>query len=671
MLYSLPFRQVHLDFHTSPAIPQVGWDFNALEFAETLEQAHVNSVTVFAKCHHGYSYYPTRIGTPHPHLMPGLDLMGEMIQAAHKVGIRTPIYTTVMWDELAWATHPEWRVVFAGQPVTAMHVSNSPLKPGWKDLCLNTGYADYVIAQIEEILDGYDGDGFFIDIVQMRDCVCNQCMHDMQAMGIDPADPVQRANFGLHATRGFMQRASQVIHAKKPGQSVFFNNRTRMITPPETGARAEKEFFTHFELETLPAILWGYEHFPIYVRYFQTFDMPLVGMTSRFDTIWGDFGGYRNPAALEYECFQALAHGARCSIGDQLHPRGKLDEDAYRLISQVYSKVEQREPWCIDTQALPEIGVFTAATSGNATDGIPDADKGSWRVLEQLKHQFQFIDGSVDFSKYRLLILPDEIRLDDATAAHLRDYLESGGSLLISGRSGLDEQRGDFWLAEEMGVHFAGQAPFVPDYIVPGDGIAAQVDVKHTVSMLKGVQVNPGPGVEVLAWSGKPYFNRTWEHFCSHQYTPLEKVTDDPVILQKGKVIYMARALFSEYAQFSRRPHRQIIDACLRRLLPTPRVGKNNLPVTAVATVRHQGQDLIVHLLNYVPQRRSNLLDVLEDVIPLHDVHLSIRVDRQPYAVRLVPEDRELPWQWQDGYVEFIVPTLSGYQIVQLQEAGD
>ncbi|MCJ7623383.1 MAG: hypothetical protein MUO76_07755 [Anaerolineaceae bacterium] len=41
------------------------------------------------------------------------DLLGEMIAAAHGSGIRVPVYTTVMWDELAWATHPEGRVLFA------------------------------------------------------------------------------------------------------------------------------------------------------------------------------------------------------------------------------------------------------------------------------------------------------------------------------------------------------------------------------------------------------------------------------------------------------------------------------------------------------------------------------------------------------------------------------
>ena len=32
----LPFRQIHLDFHTSEAIPDVGADFDPDEFAATL-----------------------------------------------------------------------------------------------------------------------------------------------------------------------------------------------------------------------------------------------------------------------------------------------------------------------------------------------------------------------------------------------------------------------------------------------------------------------------------------------------------------------------------------------------------------------------------------------------------------------------------------------------------
>src|SRR5882757_5564928 len=81
-----PLRQVHLDFHTSPYIPDVGCEFDAAEFATTMRRAHVESVTVFAKCHHGMCYFPSKAGTPHPALGKR-DLLGEMIEALHRAGI--------------------------------------------------------------------------------------------------------------------------------------------------------------------------------------------------------------------------------------------------------------------------------------------------------------------------------------------------------------------------------------------------------------------------------------------------------------------------------------------------------------------------------------------------------------------------------------------------------
>lgn len=54
-----PRRTIHLDFHTGPGIPDVGAEFDPEQFARTLAAAHADSVTVFAKCHHGHLYHLT------------------------------------------------------------------------------------------------------------------------------------------------------------------------------------------------------------------------------------------------------------------------------------------------------------------------------------------------------------------------------------------------------------------------------------------------------------------------------------------------------------------------------------------------------------------------------------------------------------------------------------
>jgi len=45
-----PMRQVHLDFHTSPDIPDVGADWDADHFVATLQEARVNLIIL--SCSH-------------------------------------------------------------------------------------------------------------------------------------------------------------------------------------------------------------------------------------------------------------------------------------------------------------------------------------------------------------------------------------------------------------------------------------------------------------------------------------------------------------------------------------------------------------------------------------------------------------------------------------------
>ena len=80
---SLKFRQIHLDFHTSPEIPEVGVDFNKAQWQKTLLDSAVDSITCFATCHHGYAYYNTEVGERHPHLT--FDLLRAQFDGAHSV----------------------------------------------------------------------------------------------------------------------------------------------------------------------------------------------------------------------------------------------------------------------------------------------------------------------------------------------------------------------------------------------------------------------------------------------------------------------------------------------------------------------------------------------------------------------------------------------------------
>ena len=73
------FRQVHLDFHTSEDIEKVGSEFSREQFQACLKMGHVDSITLFSKCHHGWAYHPSKANKMHPGLK--FDLLREQIEA--------------------------------------------------------------------------------------------------------------------------------------------------------------------------------------------------------------------------------------------------------------------------------------------------------------------------------------------------------------------------------------------------------------------------------------------------------------------------------------------------------------------------------------------------------------------------------------------------------------
>jgi len=83
----LPYRQVHLDFHTSPLIEGIGERFEKSRWQETLLEARITSITLFSKCHHGWSYHPTKVGKIHPHL--NFDPLRAQYEACQEIGIAT------------------------------------------------------------------------------------------------------------------------------------------------------------------------------------------------------------------------------------------------------------------------------------------------------------------------------------------------------------------------------------------------------------------------------------------------------------------------------------------------------------------------------------------------------------------------------------------------------
>ncbi len=653
-MQEIPFRQVHLDFHTSELIPGIGSEFDAARFAATLQRAAVNSITLFSRCHHGMIYHDTKF-TELRH--PGLtcNLLKEQIEACHAAGIRAPIYITVGWDEAQSRAHPEWLQRNAeGRPLGA-----APLSAGWHRLCFNSPYIDFVWEQTAEVLAQFPVDGLFFDIITQESCYCRHCLAKMTELKLDPADEVARSRFALGTIESFKRRFSAGIRAVNRECTIFYNS--GHVGP---GVRPVADTYSHFELESLPSGGWGYMHFPLTVKYARGLAKDLLGMTGKFHKSWGDFNSLKTPAALEYECFMMLSEGAKCSIGDQLHPRGALDGATYDLIGDVYRQVAAKEPWCAGAEAVAEVGLFTPEAIDANEGRVDPAATGALRMLRERHYQVDVVDGESDWSRYAVVVLPDKIPLDEALAQKVRRYLAGGGGLILSYEAGLDLTKSRFAL-DELGVEHAGPAEYAPDFIAAREALADGIPATKHALYEPGLNVRPHANAEILADLWHPYFNRAWNHFCSHSHTPCDRPSDWPGVVQRGRVIYFAHPLFGMYTRHGSPVYRTLVINALRRLLPGPLV-TTDAPTTAHVTLLHQKKEgrSVVHVLHYLPQRRHPGFDTVEEVLPLRDVSVAVRVESPPRAVYLAPSREPLAFAVEGERVRVTVPEVRGHAMV-------
>jgi len=652
----LSFRQVHLDFHTSEKIPGIGSAFSKEQFQEMLKLGHVSSITVFSKCHHGWAYHPSRANETHPELT--FDLLGAQIQAAHEIGVKTPVYISAGYDEKTARHHPQWKAVernWQGKFET------DPTVPRYQLMCMNTPYLEVLLAQVEEVCRNYDADGIFLDIVAERECYCPACLQTMLDRGWDPTDREQAKALGREVYANYTRRVRETVDKVKPGLPVFHNGGHILA-----GRRDLAFMDTHLELESLPTGGWGYDHFPMSAAYCRGLGMEFMGMTGKFHTTWGEFGGYKHSNALRYEAALSIANGAKCSIGDQLHPNGKMDPATYALIGAAYAEVEQKEAWCDGVTGVADVGVLSVeAITG--VNGHPDniATTGAARMLLEGKYLFDILDLQSDLRPYKVVILPDVVAPTPRLRRKLSDYLASGGKLLVSGDSCVDPDRKE--LICDLGCVYEDKSDWCPGYAVPLVPLRNMAPAAY-VTYGEGHRVRLKAGSQELARREVPYFNRSIAHFCSHQHAPSSGETEGSAITIGSQGAYICWKLFTEYADKGSLILRDLFCATLDRLLEDSKTLVTDLPAQGVTTLMDQKQEhrLIHHLLYASPVRRGGGIEVIEDLLPVFGVHCLLRPGREVKRVYLAPQMQDIPFTQEAGCVRYTLEKLHCHQMVVL-----
>jgi len=648
------FRRIHLDFHTSPYIPAIGQAFEEEEFAATLQRAHVGGICCFAKCHHGLSYYDTKVGRRHPFLE--FDLLRRQIRAVRRAGIKISAYYSVVWEYEAAEKHPDWCQVTREGEVRGAGQGRF----AW--LCLNSPYVEELVhPQVEELLE-YDLDGFFFDALLTHDCHCPWCQEVMREKGWDYGCPEDVLRLNEFTVLNFMARTTGLIRARRPERMIEYNNQVRL------GARRAAKWMSSFGIEA-PVQALGFLYYPFYSRHVRTLGLPFNGYAVRFHTSWGDQGSLTTPAQIHHQVATFLASGGHASIGDHCHPCGRLEPAVYETIAPALADVERKEPWLREAVGVAEVALLGDWMEGQFGAPSPsDAHWGAAQVLLECHQQFDVIDPEADFSPYRLLVLPDHPHLDEALAERINAFVEAGGKVLATGQSSLDRRRREYRI-KSIGVEYISRSPFSQDYFrVVHPALARGVPDLEYICYEPMLRIAARPGIEVLAKVVEPFFERSQDYFSGHTYTPASRVgAMPPAITRCGDTIYSAAPLFTAYYRHGMLAYRNLLRNCLDLLLPDPLVRTDAAADVEVSLTRQPGR-FIVHLVNYHTGKRGRSQEVIEELPPRFDLTVSLRLPQPPRRVYLAPTETPLDCRYADGYATVRVPRLDVHEMVVWEE---
>ena len=288
----------------------------------------------------------------------------------------------------------------------------------------------------------------------------------MLANGLDPESPADRDKATEAALDLYYRKTTEAAQALRSSMPIFHNS-----GHIARGNREILKYFSHIEMESLPTGGWGYDDFPMSAKYVANLGMDFMGMTGKFHTTWGEFGGYKHPNALRYECAAMLAFNSRVRASAiSFIPRGNWTNRLTKTSASPIAKLRRRSPGA-PARRSSRISRSSPAKRKTGRTARNGADEGAARVLLEEHFLFELVDRQMSLDGYKLVILPDDIRIDEPLNQLLDAYLAAGGKLLLTGSSGFWKDREEF--AFDVGADVGGPSPFSPDYILPAPDFRA------------------------------------------------------------------------------------------------------------------------------------------------------------------------------------------------------
>ncbi|HWE60481.1 MAG TPA: alpha-amylase family protein, partial [Chloroflexota bacterium] len=593
------------------------------------------------------------------------DVMAELHAECQRAGIRIMAYFSVCFDNYALGLYPEWRVTD--------RAGNAPKIGSFFTACPNSAYRAFAAQQLEELVAHAPWDGVWLDIIPLAwgttplwlihaqnvPCYCLGCQRAfLQRTGkmlpLNPTPLELRENFEFMtaSTSALLDDLYAVIHHALPDALVTYN-----------AAGAPGDPIDSADLVSIEGHAPNYARQSFLSRWGRACAKPFEIMTAGAVTGWNGWD-VKPAATIELEMAIATVQGGSMTVGLAPYPNGALEAGWFDSYVPAYRAIERLEPLTRGATGVYDVGVALPVkprTAPEAWSPMYQAAEAMHELLLQEHLPHAVLPKIEDLARYQLVVLANQLALSDAEAQALRSYVADGGTLLVTGETGLfdDEgrQRGDFALADVLGVHFLHRTQMHRVYVHLADpSLAADI-----------------PSMP-LAFDQQPAAVRIQDSQVLATFTPGEaEMTDATTVLWghpapaaapalplaivnhygRGRSLYLALNLVTQ--GFVSLWPRMLVRNALRWSVPEPSVSVSAPPFVEVV-VNRQGSQHILHLLNY----SAGAADSTPALAPVQGITVRANLARIGNLTRVsvAGSNDAVPVRLEGGWLYVEVPPL-------------
>lgn len=677
--YHSSYRRNLIDMHIPDWNPEFFSELNTEEYVQNLKKANVDTAYIYTTSCVGLCNFPTKVGKMHEGLH-GRDIIREITDGCRKEGIRPVLYIN-FWSKWAYDNYPDWRCVSPEGKGSLEYMFEQPGRYGV--LCLNSQYRDFFVSLVKELMEAYETDGLWIDMLLYRTmCTCHHCKKRFEdetgykfPETINMADPVyvKYVRKREEWISEYLDEIKAVVYEKNPDAAVVYNS---AYHPPALHGMS-LDFAQETEFITGDASLGPVRSFEAKLFNNVTKNHPFEFLCSVMDPDLTEHSMLKTEEHLLQLLTSCLAHNGRNGFIDAIDPYGSLNPMVYERMRKVYDETDKYIPFletememCADAAIYTNFScMYSPEDDGKRLMDVWESShlnaskKVAARLVEQNISYDVITPKQLDkLNKYKTLILPDVYVLSDSETEAIREYVKNGGTLYASGRCAVYDNEGgkndEGRLADVLGVRLCGKTDEKLTYIRPTENssILKDYSAKHPLSC-RGWQalVTADDDTEILGKLTLPIVNPSdTTKFASAISDPPGKITDYPSVVAhrygKGKTVYCAALL----ENFDGRDHSALFGEIVGELIGENKTFVSNAPHPVEIVMYRQKESK-----NYVINITNSLLPVLTlcDI----DVKLHIPEDVKLYSA---PDKQEVEFVRDGEYISFTIPKLRVFEML-------